>query len=377
MLPGPPSISKPLLHAVAVLAAALSAVPFAPGVAGAQVGGVDLDTVRAGQFDYGKMWTFEYAPEAYFSETYGFDASAEWFDRARLSVLRIPGCSASFVSPDGLVATNHHCVRGAVSRISEAGETLLDSGFVARTLEEERAIPGFYADQLLAVEDISDQVFAATDGAASEEERERLRGEVLDELEQALRRKYGTRITGDSLWVQMIPLYNGGRYSAYVFNRFTDVRMVVAAELQMGFFGGDPDNFTYPRYALDFAFLRVYGKGGQPYRPTHWLGWSLDGVQEGDVVFVVGNPGSTNRLKSIAQLEYQRDVSVPALVGWLDSRHQILLDLRAAAPPEMAAQLRNATFGLSNSLKASTGRLAALNDPVIMARKADAERQLA
>jgi len=233
----------------------------------AQVGGVDLDTVRAGQFDYGKMWTFEYAPSDYFTQTYGFQADAEWFQRARLSVLRIPGCSASFVSPNGLVATNHHCVRGVVSRITQAGETLLDSGFVATTLEDERQIPGYYADQLLAVEDVSDEVFAATDAVGTEEEKERVRGEVLDELEQALLTKYGASMTGDSLWVQMIGLYNGGRYSAYVFNRFTDVRMVVAAELQMGFFGGDPDNFTYPRYALDFAFLRVYGKDGKPYQP--------------------------------------------------------------------------------------------------------------
>jgi len=342
----------------------------------AQVGGVDLDTVRAGQFDYGKMWTFEYPPSDYFTQTYGFQADEEWFQRARLSVLRVPGCSASFVSPNGLVATNHHCVRGVVSRITQEGETLLDSGFVATTLEDERQIPGYYADQLLAVEDVSDQVFAATDAAGSEEEKERVRGEVLDELEQALLQKYGTMITGDSVWVQMIGLYNGGRYSAYVFNRFTDVRMVVAAELQMGFFGGDPDNFTYPRYALDFAFLRVYGKDGKPYQPTHWLGWSLDGVEEGDAVFVIGNPGSTNRLKSIAQLKYQRDVSVPALVGWLDSRHTILGELRASAPPDLAGQLRNRMFGLSNSLKASGGRLVALNDPVIMARKADAERSL-
>ncbi|MCL7938406.1 MAG: S46 family peptidase [marine benthic group bacterium] len=363
---------KPL---AAITAFALFAVVL-PQLGNAQVGGVDLDTVQAGRFDYGKMWTFEYPPSEYFSETYGFEADEEWFQRARLSVLRIPGCSASFVSPDGLVATNHHCVRGVVSRITQEGEALLDSGFVAATLEDERPIPGYYADQLLAVEDVTDQVFAATDAAASEEERERLRGEVLERLEQTLLEKYGTRITGDSVWVQMIPLYNGGRYSAYVFNRFTDVRMVVAAELQMGFFGGDPDNFTYPRYALDFAFLRIYGQDGTPYRPSHWFGWSLDGVEEGDVVFVIGNPGSTNRLKSIAQLEYQRDVSVPALVSWLESRHEILGDLRANAPPDLAGQLRNAMFGLSNSMKASGGRLAALNDPVIMARKADAERQL-
>ncbi len=342
----------------------------------AQVGGVDLDTVRAGQFDYGKMWTFEYPPSEYFSQTYGFDADADWFERARLSVLRVVGCSASFVSPEGLVATNHHCVRSVVSRVAQEGEPLLDSGYVARTLADERQIPDYYADQLLAVEDVTDRALAAADRAQSDEERESLLGQELRALEAELRSRYAPAAGGDSVWVQMIPLYNGGRYSAYVFRRFTDVRLVVAAELQMGFFGGDPDNFTYPRYALDFAFLRVYGKDGRPYRPSHWFGWSLDGVEEGDVVFVIGNPGSTNRLKSIAQLEYQRDASVPALVNWLETRHAILGELRAAAPADMAGQLRNAMFGLSNSLKASSGRLAALHDPVVMARKADAERQL-
>ncbi|MEJ2483726.1 MAG: S46 family peptidase [Gemmatimonadota bacterium] len=299
-----------------------------PQVAAAQVGGVDLDTIKAGRFDYGKMWTFEYPPSEYFSTTYGFPADAEWFDRARLSVLRIPGCSASFVSPDGLVATNHHCVRGVVSRITREGETLLDSGFVAATRADERPIPGYYADQLIAVEDVTDRVFAETDAATSEEERERLRGEVLQRIEGSLLEEYGSQIAGDSVWVQMIPLYNGGRYSAYVFNRFTDVRMVVAAELQMGFFGGDPDNFTYPRYALDFAFLRIYGKDGAPYRPTHWFGWSLDGVEEGDVVFVIGNPGSTNRLKSIAQLEI--------MARKADAERQ--LKAAIAADPQLAAE---------------------------------------
>jgi len=364
------------LRPLAVLVTAAALIMVLPDCGRAQIGGVDLDTIRAGQFDYGKMWTFEYPPSEYFTQTYGFEADDAWFERARMSVLRIPGCSASFVSPDGLVATNHHCVRGVVSRITQEGETLLDSGFVARDLEEERRIPGYYADQLLAVEDVTAEVFAATDAVATDDEKQRVRGEVLDELAQGLLEEYTPRMTGDSLWVQMIPLYNGGRYSAYVFNRFTDVRMVVAVELQMGFFGGDPDNFTYPRYALDFSFLRVYDKDGNPYRPSHWFGWSLDGVEEGDFVFVIGNPGSTNRLKSIAQLEYQRDVSVPAIVGLLETRLAILAALRSSAPPDEAGSLRNQMFGLSNSLKASSGRLAALNDPVIMARKADAERQL-
>jgi len=354
------------------LAAMLPMLTIASQPASAQVGGVDLDTIQAGRFDYGKMWTFEYAPAAYFSETYGFDASPEWFERARLSVLRIPGCSASFVSPHGLVATNHHCVRGAVGRMSGEGEDLLSDGFAAQTLADERRIPGYYADHLIAVQDISDDVFSVTD-AASDEDRDTARSQIIAEIQQRLKAE---RVSaGDSIWVQVIGLYNGGRYSAYVFRRFTDVRLVVAAELQLGFFGGDPDNFTYPRYDLDFAFLRVY-ENGEPYHPEHYFGWG-DGVEYGDPVFLIGNPGQTNRLKTISQLEYQRDVSVPAAVNSLATRLDVLADFRKAYPQEARALgIRNWMFGLSNSWKANSGRLEALNKPVIMARKADAERQL-
>jgi hypothetical protein len=352
-----------------VLAAAL------PAAAAAQAGGADLDTVRAGRFDFGKMWTFEYAPKEYFSETYGFDASDAWFEQARLSVLRIPGCSASFVSPGGLVATNHHCVRGAVVRVTEEGESLLDDGFYAASLNEERRIPNYYADQLIAIYDVSDEVFAATDQVATDDEREQVREETLDAIEQRLLGEHAA--AGDSIWVQMIGLYHGGRHSAYVFKRYTDVRMVVAAELQMGFFGGDPDNFTYPRYALDFAFLRIYDAEGSPYRPQHYLKWPEQGVEPGDPVFIIGNPGSTNRLRTMSQLEYQRDVAVPVLKRFLATR---LASLRAFYEVETviaeSMDLRNMMFGLSNSLKASTGRLTALQDPMIMAKKADAERQL-
>ncbi len=339
----------------------------------AQVGGVGLDTIRAGRFDNGKMWTFEYAPKAYFSETYGFTADDAWFERARLSALRIPGCSSSFVSPYGLMVTNHHCVRGAVARVTQEGETLLDSGFVARTLDEERPILGYYADQLLAVADVSDEVFAAVD-QVPEAERAEARMDALRSIETRLRAQHAA--LGDQIRVQIIGLYNGGRYSAYVFRRFSDIRLVAAAELQMGFFGGDPDNFTYPRYALDFAFLRVY-QDGEPYRTNHYFGWGTDGVEEGDVVFVIGNPGPTNRLATVAQLEFQRDVFVPAAVGFLTSRLGAMRDFQRAFPLEAEAlDLRNRSFSLSNSLKANTGRLAALRDPTIMARRLDAERAL-
>jgi hypothetical protein len=357
------------------LALSVGMLAALPGAADSQDSAVDVDTVRAGRFDFGKMWTFEYAPSAYFTTTYGFDANREWFDRARLSVLRIPGCSASFVSPNGLVATNHHCVRGAVTRVTREDESLLDQGFYAPSLGEERRIPRYYADQLIAIQDVSDEVFKATDRVAGDDEREQVREEMLEAIKARLLEQYADE--GDSVWVQTVALYHGGRHSAYVFRRFTDVRLVVAAELQMGFFGGDADNFTYPRYDLDFAFLRIYDSDGNPYQPQHYFGWSIDGVEEGDIVFVIGNPGSTNRLRTIAQLEYQRDVQVPALVEFLDGRLNFL-NIYREAEPEAAERMniRNRMFGLSNSLKASEGRLAALRDPIIMAKKRDAERQL-
>lgn len=342
--------------------------------ASAQVAGVDLDTVRMGRFDYGKMWTFEYPPQEYFSETYGFEADDAWFERARLSALRIPGCSASFVSPHGLLITNHHCVRSRVSAVSGEGENLLDNGFFARDLADERPIPGYYADQLVAAVDVSDEFLSALDAAADDAGRTAARERVTEQVTQRLLEAHP--MGEDSVWVQVVPLYNGGRYSAYVFRRFTDVRLVAAAELNMGFFGGDPDNFTYPRYALDFAFLRVYDQDGEPYEPSHYFTLG-DGVEEGDAVFIIGNPGSTNRLQTVAQLEYQRDVQVPALIHLLDGRHAAMGAYREENPEEAEAMdMRNRMFSLSNSSKASHGRLAALADPVIMARKADADRQL-
>ena len=338
-------------------------------------GPVDLDTVRAGRFDAGKMWTFEYAPAEYFTQTYNFPADEAWFERARLSALRVPGCSASFVSPDGLLATNHHCIRGRLASIAREGENLLDDGFVATTLADERQIPNYYADQLIAAVDVSEDVFAATDQATTDQERAAAIRDAIAEIQSRARERYAD-VQADSLHGQVVPLYNGGRYSMYVFRRFTDVRMVIAAELQLGFFGGDPDNFTYPRYALDFAFLRVY-QDGEPYRTPHYFTWSQDGVEEGDVVFVIGNPGQTNRLNTMAQLELQRVTTLPAVHAWYASRLNAIRDFYAEDPETgEALDLRNWAFGLSNSLKATTGRLEALDNTVIIAKRADAEHAL-
>ena len=194
-----------------------------------------------GEFDTGKMWTFEYAPLDYFSETYGFTADQSWLDRIRMSVLRVPGCSASFVSPNGLVATNHHCIRGTLASIEREGESLLDDGFWAASLDEERRIPNYYVDRLIAVHDVSDRMFAALDTATTDESRDAARRVATTTIQNDL---IAREMGGDDLRVEVIGLYHGGRYSAYVFRRYDDVRMVGAVELQAGFFGGDPDNFT-------------------------------------------------------------------------------------------------------------------------------------
>lgn len=332
-----------VLHAVGLL--------LATGTALAAQDAPPLPEV--GEFDFGKMWTFEYPPVEYFQDTYGIDASPEWFERIRMAALRIPGCSASFVSPHGLVVTNHHCARGSIAAVTRDGENLLDDGFVARTLDEERPIPDTYADQLLAALDVTDELES---GLAHADILARLQGEY-----------------GADTRVQFVPLYNGGRTSAYVFRRFTDVRLVAAVELGMGFFGGDPDNFTYPRYALDYAFYRVYDDDGTPFETEHWFRWG-NGVEDGEPIFMVGNPGPTNRLLTVAQLEVQRDLLVPGRKAWFDSRLSALRDAYAA-DPETGERLglRNQAFSLSNSLKAFTGRLAALSNPEIMLRKQAAE----
>ncbi len=366
---------RPIRHGRAPSGALLALVLLsasAPHPASGQAVAVDLDTVQAGRFDMGKMWTFENAPTEYFTETYGFSADPGWFESARLAALRIPGCSAAFVSPHGLVVTNHHCIRGAVARVTREGESLLDDGFYAAAMEEERPIPDYYVDQLIAAEDVSDEIFGATDQAATDAQRDEIRARVTGEIEERIRARH--QGGEGTVRVEVTPLYNGGRYSAYTYRRYTDVRMVAAAELQLGFFGGDGDNFTYPRYALDFGFLRVYGSDGEPLGNQHWFNWSQGGVEEGDVVFVIGNPGPTNRLNTVAQLEFQRDVSVAAQKSFLETR---LAAMRTFYEENRAQgdsmDLRNRMFGLSNSLKASAGRLEALKDPVIMTRKADGE----
>ncbi|CAM3306942.1 S46 family peptidase [Rhodothermus bifroesti] len=332
------------------------------------------DTVQAGRFDNGKMWTFEDPPIAYFAEAYGFRPDSNWFREARLGALRLPNCSASFVSPNGLVMTNHHCAREAIVAVSQPGENLLDHGFYARSLAEERRAEDYYVDQLIEIRDVTHEVYAALEGAETDAERAMARQQAIEALEQRLLEEKGGEEAG--YVVEVISLYNGAKYSAYIFRRYRDLRLVMAPELQLGYFGGDPDNFTYPRYALDVTFFRVYDENGRPMRTPHYFRWSQEGVKEGDAVFVIGNPGSTSRLQTVAQLEFRRDVLEPAILRLIQTRMAALQEhLQGLPEGSEREQVRNEIFSLSNAEKLYTGRVKGLRDPYIIARRRDAERR--
>lgn len=336
---------------IALSANAYAQAPFNP------------DTVKAGQFDNGKMWTFDFPPAEYFEKTYDFKPTQEWFDAVRMSALRFANwCSASFVSADGLVMTNHHCSREVALQVQQEGENFLERGFYAKTLEEERKIPGLFVDQLIRIEDVTDRVSRAINKGKTEVERLDLRNSEF----QAIKNEYEQKEGWDGLELQTVTLYQGARYSLYGFKRFNDVRLVIIPELALGFFGGDYDNFTYPRYCLDFTFFRVYDETGKPYRPNHYFKFNPDGIQENEPVFVVGNPGSTNRQATVAMLEYFRDVSYPTIVDVLGTRAKILHKYNETANSD---SILNVIFGFENTVKAYTGQLNGLLNPYIMARR--------
>ncbi len=333
------------------------------------------DTVRAGRFDAGKMWTFDNPPLGYFQEAYGFAPDTSWFRKARLGALRFKTyCSASFVSPDGLVMTNHHCGRESITDVSKEGEELLDKGFYARSMADERKVEDLYVDQLVDIRDVTSRIYEAQRGIKGRAEQAAARGTAAEELQKTLDAD-AKRLNPDHE-VQVIALYDGARYSAYTFRRYKDVRLVMAPELQLGFFGGDPDNFTYPRYALDVSFFRVY-EGDKPFKSPNYFAWSTTGAQPGEPVFVVGNPGSTSRLATVSMLEYERDVELPAQLAAIEARMDVLRPYIARNPEAAEAHdLRNSYFSLSNSQKSITGQLEGLRDPYLMARKRAAEAML-
>jgi hypothetical protein len=305
------------------------------------------------------MWTFDAPPTDYWRRTYNFAPDQRWLDHVRLSAVRLPNCSASFVSANGLVLTNHHCARECTDAVSPKDSNYIETGFAAANLSDEKKCPGLYVDQLISIENVTDKVRAAITATTPGEQatqRSAVAGRLQTECGQA---------TG--LTCQVVSLYQGGMYSLYRYKRFSDLRLVMVPEESIAAFGGDPDNFTYPRYDLDMALLRVYDNNA-PYRPTDFLRWSANGPAENDVIFVIGNPGSTGRLNTLAQMEFLRDVGYPATLAGYKRALTIYRDL--AARDTAAARLyQNQVFGLENSFKAVTGYRTGLVDSMRMAQK--------
>ncbi len=314
--------------------------------------------------EFGTMWTFDAPPLEYWKGRYGFEPSKEWLEHIQLSSVRIPGCSASFVSDKGLVMTNHHCARACISASSPKDTSYQEAGFVSPNEAGEKRCAGSYADQLVSMEDVTAKVRAAVTSMVTATQVEQ-RDKAISDIQTSCQ-------TATGLTCQVVTFYQGGKYSLYRYKRYTDVRLVMAPEEGASFFGGDPDNFTYPRFDLDLTLLRVY-ENGAPMKTEHYLRWNSNGAKEGDLTFVPGNPGSTGRLLTMAQMEYLRDVQYPAtLAGY---KAQIGLYKELAAQSEMNKRLyENQIFGLENSQKAVTGYNAGLIDASIMGRKAAFEK---
>ena len=325
------------------------------------------DSNKAGMLDGGKMWTFDNAPMDYFRQTYNFSPDAAWFEKAQKGALRFATyCSASFVSPNGLVMTNHHCARESVVKLSE-GSGLVESGFLAKALSEEKKVPELFVEQLIEITDVTSQVSAAGASATSDAARDQAKAAAATQLEKDM-----TAAAGEGHRVQIIRMYSGAKYSAYKFKRYDDVRLVMAPELDIAYFGGDSDNFTFPRFNLDMSFFRVYDKDGNPLKTQFYFPFSKNGTKEGDAVFTLGNPGTTNRLQTVSILEYRRDFPSPAQVSLYKDGLSVLK--RYWDPKD--EEKMDTYFGFSNSLKAYEGRLAGLRDNVLLDRKRDAEAQL-
>jgi peptidase S46-like protein len=314
------------------------------------------------------MWLFEAFPAAKVKAKYGFDATADWLTHVRLSSVRFNnGGSGSFVSADGLTFTNHHIASECIQQLSTAGKDYMKTGFYARTQAEELKCPAYELNQLVGIEDVTTQVKGAVKlGMAAAEAGQAQRAE-MSRIEEQCTKKTGLRC-------DIVTLYSGEVYHLYQYKKYTDVRLVFAPEFDAAFFGGDPDNFEYPRYDLDISFFRVY-ENGKPVHLDNYFRWSPTGVQDHELIFVSGNPGSTGRLLTAAQLQLLRHVDYPSRLEAY-RRRITMLEKFSAESPDNARIAQEDLFGYQNSLKAITGYLSGLEDKQLMAQKAADEGKL-
>lgn len=314
------------------------------------------------------MWTFDNPPVKQLQQKYNFTPTQEWLDHLRLSSVRFnDGGSGSFVSATGLVLTNHHVALGQLQKVSSPQKDYVADGFLARTPEEELKCPDLELNVLVSMENVTDRVLAAVKPGMSEKQANDARKAAIAAIEKESMEKTGLRS-------DVVTLYHGGEYWLYRYKKYTDVRLVFAPEQQIAFYGGDPDNFTYPRYDLDMALFRVY-EDGKPVKPQHYLKWNPEGAKDGELVFVSGHPGSTNRLYTLAQLETLRDLSYPMRLEGIERRLGVARAY-AARGKEQARQAAGLIFGLENSKKALSGEYKGLKDPQLMQIKAREEKEL-
>jgi len=314
------------------------------------------------------MWTFNNVPRAEIKKKYGFEVTDEWLNKVRLASVRFNnGGSGSFVSPNGLVLTNYHIVEDIVGEISTPEKDYAKEGFLAKTRAEEIKVPNLELNVLMSIEDVTSRVNGAVKAGASDAEAFATRRAEIAAIEAESSKATGLRS-------DVVTLYQGGQYNLYRYKKYTDVRLVFVPEFQAAFFGGDPDNFNFPRFNIDMSLVRVY-ENDQPVHPENYFKWSTSGAKEGDLVFVTGHPGSTSRLDTVAHLEELRETSIPIILRLLERREAVLKKYMAMGE-EQTRQAQNELNSVQNSLKVYRGQEKGLKDPALMARKTKEEQTL-
>lgn len=318
--------------------------------------------------DFGKMWTFDNFPFEYIEKTYNVSLDKNWLDDVRLSALQFGnGCSGAFVSADGLIMTNHHCARDMMVSSEKEGEDLLKTGFYAENFENERKIPGLFVDRLELMEDVTSEIMSVANSVSDNQEKIKLVGEKIKEIEDSYSAETG-------LVCQVVSLYNGTKYTLHGYKRFNDIRLVMAPEFQIASTGWDWDNFTYPRYELDFMFFRAY-ENDVPVNIENYFSWSENGASADEPVFIIGRPGNTDRQLSVSHLEYLRDTDFKSLLLLFNGNYNANRKLYDKYP-ERESELLNRVMSMGNARKVYAGRIQGLSDENLIALKKNFETDL-